>query len=1201
MKTFLTVVAVTARVIWPFALVSAVLFTVVFLIPLSSFAVPVSDGLVLWLDAGDVNTVTEDPEGLVHQWSDKSPVGNVARQTAAAHRPRYVPDAVGGMPALRFDGNQYLSLGQSPSLDFKPGDPFTILVAYRVSEKTTGMFLAKGGGAAADRAYQLYLSQGRIGSITFGSMREKSVPVGAGIAVQVCDGRKATVFWGGEPSFAFAVGDRPSVCDVLVGARRAEADNTGVRYMLKGHIAEILVFNRALSEAEHSRMGCYLQKKYSVAAMYHGLEEFQELVDETLPSGPFADLTALAPVVAKNGEDGVAVLRTLLDKGSIEAAVATAEILLFVSEKGRLGSGHAVLAAELLEHEDPFVSAIAEWALATRVGMDNNGQQIVWPQDDPPEWFHAWSSLTPQFMLEADYVRSAVGRKLHHDAPGLVASVAEISRRAKSIASEILRTADPGTRAMVDRQLAELDDIHRRAATQLEASPGELVGLRHLWLQARRAARPVVLANPAVDFDQLLFVKRYPAHSHRNITGSQYPWVHKPGGDIYLQEGLDPDDTTRPVINGRLGPGHVHGVDLWWDAERVVFGYARQPAWPPPWDAVEGNHVFLLRGQQEPTHIFEIRLDGSGLRQLTDHPYWSDLEPTYCANGDVVFASGRSGRSSECGKFSADHTVINLYAVSPNGGHVRRLSDNKDIDRYPHSLDNGTIGYTRWEYQERHFYEVHAIWSVHPDGTMSDTVFNQHLKAPFGFRDTRSIPGSSKLVSIAAGHHTFAYGPVVVVDPHRGINDASAIGIVTPNSFPQEGPMAGDPGAEGGVPDRGGLYQTPWALSETCFLVSYSHARVPSGTNGGDNANGFAIYLIDAYGNKELVHRDPILSCAFPMPLRKRPRPPVLPNVTDPAEHYATCYVGNVYQGLDGILPGTVKYIRIMQRVGWPLDSKIGAMRWISGSAGSKRLGVNAWAPVRVVGTVPVQEDGSAYFKVPVDTAVYFQALDENHMEIRRMRSHVTFQPGEARGCLGCHETGAGTPADHWQVAAALERQPVTPMPPDWGAAKLLGYEWLVQPILDRHCVRCHGAEEPDGGLDFTGTKAPDGYCQSFRTMFGALPSTKERGRILVSCSDRFSGASVSQPKEFGSHKSPLIRVLLDDELHREEVRLDRREWIALVTWVDANAPYFDTFYNRRPKDNGEPRRDILLEFPDSLTLKNEPGAVQNGNLARRP
>ena len=298
---------------------------------------------------------------------------------------------------------------------------------------------------------------------------------------------------------------------------------------------------------------------------------------------------------------------------------------------------------------------------------------------------------------------------------------------------------------------------------------------------------------------------------------------------------------------------------------------------------------------------------------------------------------------------------------------------------------------------------------------MADAVFNQHIKAPFGLRDTRSVPGSRLLVSIATGHHTFAYGPVVLVDPSGGPNWPAGIRSVTPHSLPQEGPPPGPAVAEGGVPDRGGLYQTPWALSERCFLASYSHAIPPSTTRGGDNATGFSIYLLDVHGNKELIHRDPVYSCAFPMPLKKRPRPPIVPQNAF-AENKSVCCVPNVYRGLDDAEKGAVKFLRISQRVGWPLDDKIGAMRWIPGNAWERQFGYWAWAPVRVIGTVPVEEDGSAYFEVPANEAVYFQALDKNLMEVRRMRSHVTLRPGETRGCVGCHETPSrharGRPGD---------------------------------------------------------------------------------------------------------------------------------------------------------------------------------------------
>jgi len=833
----------------------------------------------------------------------------------------------------------------------------------------------------------------------------------------------------------------------------------------------------------------------------------------------------------------------------------------------------------LLDHEDPFTRALAEWAIAIRVQLDNGGQEIRWPREDAPAWFRRWMALDSDRLLEMDYARLAIGWGTHHRGCDLLSSVGKIIERARGAAAEVEQGGPPQSKAMIERQLAQLESIRRQLADRVAAHPDDIVGHRRLWIAARKAARPIVLANPAIDFDQIVFVKLHAAHSHRNITGSQYPWVHKPGGDICVKAGLQVDSPVRGVLNGRLGPGHVHGIDLWWDADRVVFGWASQPDWPPRWNTQSGDDVFRLRGEQEPTHIFEARLDGTSLRQVTDDAYWSDFEPTYCANGDVVFASDRSGRSSECGKFSADHTVINIYRVATDG-RINRLSDNKDIDRYPHSLDNGLIGYTRWEYQERHFLEVHALWAVRPDGTMADAVCKQHTGVPYGLRDTRSIPGSRQLVSIATGHHTFAYGPVVLIDPRPGINVTQAIRSVTPHARPEEGPAPSATIPEGGVPDLGGLYQTPWALSERCFLVSYSDARPASGTTGGDNASGWAIYLIDAWGNKELIHRDLTYSCSFPMPCRPRPRPPQLPDSRDADPAPAVCYVGNVYHGLSDVRPGSIKFLRICQRVGWPLDDQVGAMRYIPGNAWEKQFGFWAWAPARVIGTVPVEEDGSACFRLPADTAVYFQALDEDHMEVRRMRSHISLQPGERRGCAGCHETRPQAPPQV-RSSVALQREPRTPEPPAWGATKLLGYEWLIQPIFDEHCVRCHGQDEPDGGLDLTASIMPDGMMRSYWSLFGRRENSKETGPALVSVSNRFSNAAITQPREFGSHKSRLIQTLKHDQLHKTETQLSRQQWIALVTWVDLNAPYYDTFFNRRPADGGAPRRDVRIDWPE--------------------
>ena len=204
-------------------------------------------------------------------------------------------------------------------------------------------------------------------------------------------------------------------------------------------------------------------------------------------------------------------------------------------------------------------------------------------------------------------------------------------------------------------------------------------------------------------------------------------------------------------------------MDLCWDGMRIVFGYAKASSDQPPEGWLDRSQSYRLRRTEEPTHIFEVGVDGSGLRQLTDGE-WSDLDPTYLPNGDIVFVSERCGTSLQCNEYDKDETSCNLYVMRPDGSSIRRLSVNKDGDYLPHSLDNGLIGYTRWEYHERSWAYIQSIWTVRPDGTGADAIFKQHFVNPWALEDVRSIPDSTKLVAIAAGHHTLAVGPLVIID-----------------------------------------------------------------------------------------------------------------------------------------------------------------------------------------------------------------------------------------------------------------------------------------------------------------------------------------------------------------------------------------------------------------------------------------------------
>ena len=687
---------------------------------------------------------------------------------------------------------------------------------------------------------------------------------------------------------------------------------------------------------------------------------------------------------------------------------------------------------------------------------------------------------------------------------------------------------------------------------------------RRLYLEVRWICRRLAFANPLLGFRSLLFVKRFTQESYPDVCLNHMAWVSRPGGDIcVLTNPFSPDgsgQTVRPVIAGQLGPGHVHGMDLWWDAGRIVFGYAKAKSGQPPAGWLDRSRSYELRRAEEPLHLFEIGVDGKGLRQLTSGE-WGDLDPTYLPNGDIAFVSERCAYSLQCNEYDKDETSCNLYVMKPDGSGIRRLSVSKDGDYLPHALDDGTIGYTRWEYQERSWAFIQSIWTIRPDGTGADSLYKQHMQNPWALYDVRSIPQASgagirKLVAVAGGHHTLYCGPVCIIDPTIGMNNPRGLAIVTPNVKPQEGGMAGFPVPEGGVQDGGGIYMNPWPLSEKHFLAAYSYLTLP---NDKSDAAGYALYLIDVFGTKELLYRDPAISSSLPIPLGPRIRPPILAEAFDPTKDGATCALSSAGYGVEGIEPGRIRFLRVSEAVGWPYDNKSGGQRYGEDHGGVPPL-VN-WTPVRILGDVPIEADGSAHFTVPADKMVYFQLLDEKHMELRRMRSFISFQPGEQRGCVGCHETRSVAPPAP-SFATAQRRPPSQPQPPPWGD-RPVSFLRDVQPVFDQHCVSCHSGLKPAGQLDFSGgltshlkSVAGYGYNRAFETI-------EQKGLVSRSAA-RAQDASITPPLAYGSPKSKLLLALRTGPCAKR-VTLSGDEWLRLEEWIDANAPYHDDFVNKRP------------------------------------
>jgi len=970
-------------------------------------------------------------------------------------------------------------------------------------------------------------------------------------------------------------------------------------------------------------------------------------------------IDALGERLAVQAEQAAAVLNALERDSSIEATTLRAELLVWLARGDETPSWKRKTrqftpdtmdadeigqrAAKLLDHPDPFIRGLAEWAIAIRLHAEYEcaeerveGRRVArqWPAPESSDWYRRWSAIRPDAMLELDYVRQTAALGQHRTAKDLLVHAATWVESSEQLTSYAEQGGTPEQAAAAQAAHVHVTAAFRNLQQALQEPADDLTTCRRHFLDLRRAVREVVFANPDIDFTQIVFGVRQAPSSNGNITVGRWN-THTPGGDIYVKQGFSPAAPVQPLLADRLGPGHVRGLELSWDADKLVFAYAKQPGRAngnvelPEKNDFGGYFGQGVGAVEEMSHLFEVNVDGSGLRQLTNDPLHADQEPTYLPNGDIVFVSDRSYFGSQCaGALEQDNMILNLYRCDPNGENIQPLSNNKDFDRHPHMMDTGQLLFLHWEYQERHLWQTHTLWTCRPDGSMTDAIYKQHIESgPMSLREARQVYGQRKLAAIACGHHNYDQGAVFLVDYAKGINERDGMRNVTPGVSGTEGGYGGvKPVAEGGVQDRGGHYMFPFPLSDKCFLASYSYKRPEE--YAGQN---FSLYYIDVWGNKELIHRDKQMSVAFLTPLRTTPRPPLLeelPSELPEGSRWAVATVADVHAGWPDAETAHIKYLRISQKVPWPCvrdESKscgFNDLHWMP-AAWDPVLGMWDWGTARVIGLVPVEADGSAHFKVPADQTVYFQALDENYLELRRMRSNVTFRAGESRGCIGCHETRAVTPPHRTSLPLALRREPSTPEPPPWGDRIVPDFERHIQPIFERHCVRCHGEEEPDGGLEFTSRRV-DGYLQSYRTIFGLSPkdptpfaknywsiwfpnepplsadahdSAKEflRNVIrdppesqLVTVADYTGGAEVTQPLQFGSARSKLTLTLLQDAEHVAEVKLSRDEWISLVTWVDLNAQYWGTFVekdghyaSRRAKGPVVPPRRVEVLFPD--------------------
>jgi len=477
--------------------------------------------------------------------------------------------------------------------------------------------------------------------------------------------------------------------------------------------------------------------------------------------------------------------------------------------------------------------------------------------------------------------------------------------------------------------------------------------------------------------------------------------------------------------------------------------------------------------------------------------------------------------------------------------------------------------YTRWEYVDKGVGACQPLWTMRPSGEANEEIYGNNITDPGVFIYGRPVPGRNDLVvCTGAAHEMVAVGPVLLIDRNKDKRDPSAMLSVTPEVkvsgmrarlFLRNGRWVHD--------IYGQVYCHPFPLADPETHNGGGSFFLVAGNNGGFlyDKTGFGLYLVDRFGNKVLIHEDPEVSCWNPVLLTPSEMPPVIPEspkVTVSGDAHAVIFMSDVYRGLEeyGIQRGEVKYLRINEYIPRPWSAY---NPWGGDTYGSQMAVVSKntrlWVQV-LNGIVPVNPDGSAYFTVPASKNIFFQALDKDFQEIQRMRTTLNFQAGEKRSCIGCHESRAEAPSVNKLSAMELPLSIPGPQPGET-APRPVHYPTDVQPVLDKHCIQCHSGNDPKAGLNLSG---------ELTTLFNkSYESFIDKG--LVEYVQEFGGPKkdggamnnieTKPPKAIGSHASKLIKVLRKGHQGTE---LSQNEWIRLVTWVDANCPYYGSYFGRR-------------------------------------
>jgi formylglycine-generating enzyme required for sulfatase activity len=708
----------------------------------------------------------------------------------------------------------------------------------------------------------------------------------------------------------------------------------------------------------------------------------------------------------------------------------------------------------------------------------------------------AWLTL---FAATADRVESM---------PRAVAGLKAINFAAMRMSIENLAARYPNKYPHGAAHLARLAELEKGgpAFEKAVADKDDLAAAEYVRACEELRRTALVLENPAVNFDRMLLIKRDAA-----TLGLPANWQANSSVNPRLENEIDEMDLRNPATLKRVyqpaEPWFVGDMNLHWDGDRLLFSSI---------------------GKNGRWQVFEMKTDGSGLSQVTpgESPDIDNFNGIYLPDGRIIFDCNGTFLGVPC-VGGADY-VANLHLLSADRKTVRRLCFEQDNDWYPTVMPDGRIMYLRWEYTDSAHYFSRILMTMNPDGTNQVEYYHSNSYWPNSNFYAKPVPGcSTRFVGVISGHHGSArMGELVLFDVGRGRQENT--GAV--QRIPGYGKPVEDIIKDGLVDASWPKFLHPIPLDDKYVLVS---------CKPGPNDN-WGIYLVDVFDNVVLLREEPGFALLEPIPLRKTPTPPAIPDKVNLADPSATVTIQDIYSGpgLRGVPRGTVKSLRLFQ---YEYSYRNMGGHYVVGLEGP-------WDVRRIIGTVPVESDGSAHFVIPANTPVSLQPLDAEGKALQQKRSWFVGMPGEQVSCNGCHNMQ--NTATQLKPGLASLRPPVRPTP--WYGPRR-GFSFLreVQPVLDKYCVGCHDGKEK-GRPNLAETAI------TRTTMGGSFPQSYIDLHPYIRRNGPEGDYHLLTPLEFHADTSDLVQMLSKGH---HNVKLDREAWDRLITWIDLNVPAHGTWH----------------------------------------